>query len=146
MCPANTLIRSLLRYLLTKRDEIVIVDLVAGVEHLGRRTAEYVDIMLIVTEASLKSLETAKKINMLSKEMGIKKIFGVGNKVLNGIDKQTIVQFFEKNQIPMIGLIPYDDKIRRSDISGVLPLDYENPSSGLTHIISISEKLLDESG
>ena len=71
MCPANSLVRTLLRHLLTERDEVVVVDLVAGIEHLGRGTAAHVDTMLIVSEPSLKSLETARRVFTLSKEAGI---------------------------------------------------------------------------
>jgi CO dehydrogenase maturation factor len=65
-CPAHTLVRNLLRSLLTGEYQAVIVDMEAGVEHLGRGTAAYVDMMLIVTDASLKSLETARTIHTIA--------------------------------------------------------------------------------
>jgi CO dehydrogenase maturation factor len=60
MCPANAVVRALLHHLLVKRDEAVVMDLEAGIEHMGRGTAEYVETMLIVTDPSLKSLETTE--------------------------------------------------------------------------------------
>ncbi|MFQ5836557.1 MAG: AAA family ATPase, partial [Candidatus Bathyarchaeia archaeon] len=74
-CPANAVIRELLRHLIVERDEVVVMDMEAGVEHMGRGTARHVDIMLIVADSSLKSLETAKKIYGLATEAGIKNAF-----------------------------------------------------------------------
>lgn len=118
MCPANALIRALLRYLLTKRDEVVVVDLEAGVEHFGRGTAEYVDVMLIVTEASVKSLETVKRIHRLSRDIGIKRILVVGNKIVDAMDEEIVEEFCKINDMPLLGLIPYDNVIRGSDARG----------------------------
>lgn len=138
MCPANALIRAVLRYLLTKRDEVVIVDLEAGVEHLGRGTAEHVDVMLIVTEANLKSLETTKRICRLSREMGIKTIFAVGNKVVDQVDEERTEEFCRANGIPLLGLIPYDEEIRKSDARGAM---LDTRSKGLLSIQQLGEKL-----
>ncbi|MQY61688.1 cobyrinic acid a,c-diamide synthase, partial [archaeon] len=69
-CSANAVVRELLRYLIVERDEVVIVDMEAGVEHMGRGTASQVDIMLIVADSSRKSLEIAKKISAFAHEAG----------------------------------------------------------------------------
>jgi CO dehydrogenase maturation factor len=143
MCPANALIRALLRHLLTKRKEVVVVDMVAGLEHLGRGTVEYVDAILIVSDANLKSLETAKRIYRLSKDMGLKKVFSVGNKVIDDSDERVIRQFFADNAIPLLGLIPYDEEIRRTDAKGGTLIDISNPTSGVLSMMRIGEILLD---
>ncbi|MFH0897439.1 MAG: AAA family ATPase [Candidatus Bathyarchaeota archaeon] len=140
MCPANALVRAILRHLLTKRDEAVIVDMEAGVEHFGRGTAEHVDVMLIVTEPSLKSLETVKRIYKLSKEMGIKTIRAIGNKITDPSDEKTVRDFCQVHSIPIFGLIPYDESIRKSDANGVA---LEAHSKGLNSIQQLSEKILD---
>jgi CO dehydrogenase maturation factor len=142
MCPANTLIRALLRHLLTKREEVVVVDMVAGVEHLGRGTVEHIDVMLIVCEPNLKSLETAKRIFKLSNEMGLKNIFAIGNKVYNDTDGKRIQQYLKKNKIPLLGLIPYDEEIKRTDATGDTVIDIANPTTGVKSIIRIGERLL----
>lgn len=138
MCPANALVRAILRHLLTKRNEAVIVDMEAGVEHFGRGTAEHVNMMLIVTEPSLKSLETVKRIYKLSKDMGIKTIRAVGNKITDPFDEKTVKDFCKANGIPLLGLIPYDENIRKSDAQGI-PLDAH--SKGPNTIQQLSEKL-----
>lgn len=139
MCPANALIRALLRYLLTKRDEVAIVDMEAGVEHFGRGTAEHVDAMLIVTEPNLKSLETVKRICRLSKEMGIKTIFVIGNKITDFYDGEIVEKFCKANDMSLLGLVPYDEDVRKSDARGTMP---DMHSESLLSIQQIGSKLL----
>ena len=138
-CPANAVVRALLRYLLTRRDEVVIVDMEAGTEHLGRGTAKSVDAMLIVSEPSLKALETVKRIYNLTKEMGVPRIFIVGNKVTDQNDVETIVRFCETNEFPLLDLLPYDNIIRKADIDGTL-IGFDSPM--MKKIRNIGEKLL----
>ncbi len=139
MCPANALIRALLRHVLTGRDEAVIVDLEAGVEHFGRGTAEHVDAMLVVAEPSLKSLETAKRIHRLAVGMGVKAVFVVGNKIADLSDAEMVEKFCAANKLSLLGLIPYDDAIRRSDALGAMS---ELDSKGAEVIRRIGDKLL----
>jgi CO dehydrogenase maturation factor len=80
-CPANALVRSLLRHIFVKRDEVVIIDIEASIEHLGRGTAEYVDYMLTLSEPDMKSMYVAEKTLTLAKKLDISKIFLVGNKI-----------------------------------------------------------------
>jgi len=146
MCPANTVIRALLHHLLVKSKEAVVTDMEAGVEHMGRGTAEHVDTMLIVTDSSLKSMETAKKLYALTKDLGIKKTFIVGNKVANSEEGKLIENFTLKNDMPLLGLIPYDEQILKADMSGETPLKYTRISKGIAVIRKIGEKLLIKSG
>lgn len=81
MCPENTFIKSLLAHLIIATDEFVILDMVAGSEHLGRATAKNVDALIIVAEPTNLSVATSRHIRDLSEEMGIKNIFFVGNKI-----------------------------------------------------------------
>lgn len=141
MCPANALVRALLRHLLIRRNEVVVIDMEAGTEHLGRRTAEYVDVMLVVADANLKSLETAKNIYNLSREMGVKQAFIVGNKVLDSLEEGVIKEYCNDNHLPLLDLIPHDEEIRKSDVVGKI-LDLSNESTGLKTIRRMSETLL----
>ena len=146
MCSANALVRSLLRYLLVKRDEAVVVDMEAGTEHLGRGTAEAVDVMLVVTEANLKALETAKRVYKLSEELGIKRIFIVGNKVVGPSDEDMIRRFCDDNDLPLLELIPYDEEMRQADARGDTLIDFSSSSKGISAIQKMGEKLLKTKG
>jgi len=142
MCPANTVIRALLHHLLVKSKEVVVTDMEAGVEHMGRGTAEHVDTMLIVTDSSLKSMETAKKLYILTKDLGIKRAFIVGNKVASSVEGKIIEKFASKNGMPLLVLIPYDEKILKADMRGETPLKYAEVSKGVATIRKMGEKLL----
>ena len=142
MCPANAVLRQLLRYLLVERDEVVVMDMEAGVEHMGRGTAKHVDTMLIVTEPSLKSMETARKIHSLAMDIGVQKIFIVGNKVANSDEAEQIKQFAAHNKFLLLELIPYDEQILKADMRGETLLEAVKDSSGVATIRKIGEELL----
>ncbi|NIP67432.1 AAA family ATPase [Candidatus Bathyarchaeota archaeon] len=143
-CPANAVVRTLLRHLFVARDEAVVVDMEAGVEHMGRGTARHVDIMLIVANPGMKSLETAKRIYNLATETGIDTIFLVGNKVADTRGEQSIREFTASNGIPLLELIPYDDLLLKADIRGETPLQYVEDSKSLRAIYRMGERLLEE--
>jgi CO dehydrogenase maturation factor len=141
-CTANALVRSLLRHLIVERDEAVVMDMEAGVEHMGRGTAKHMDTMLIITDSSLKSLETAKKIRTLATEAGIKRIFLVGNKIGEKDEENAIKQFASGNDLVLLDLIPYDEQISKADRKGETPFNYAKSSAGLRVIERICERLL----
>jgi len=142
MCPANAVVRALLHHLLVRRDEAVVMDLEAGIEHMGRGTAEHVETMLIVADPSLKSLETARKLYNLAKETGIKKAFIVGNKVASSAERDLIEKFTASNGIQLLGFVPYDEQILKADMEGESPLKYAETSKGITSIYEMGKTLL----
>jgi len=143
MCPANTVIRALLHHLLVKRKEAVITDMEAGVEHMGRGTAEHVETMLIVTDSSFKSMETSKKLHSLAKQIGIRESFIVGNKVASQHEGKLIEQFSKRNGIPFLGFVPFDEKILKADMQGETPLKYASQSVGVITIQKMAESLFE---
>ncbi len=140
MCPANALIRSLLRHLLMKPEEAAIVDMEAGIEHFGRGTAEHVDAMLVVTDSGLSSLETAKRICRLAKDAGIRRVFLVGNRTTND-DSQTIRSYAESISVPLIGLLPYDRLLWQLDISHQKQDSLLDASQGFAEARQICKRL-----
>jgi len=141
-CSANAVVRELLRHLIVERDEVVVVDMEAGVEHMGRGTASQVDTMLIVADSSRKSLEIAKKLSALAHEAGIKNVFVVGNRIRDSEEKELITDFTEKNGLPLLALIPYDDTVIKADRVGETPLKYAETSEGVKAIQGIGDILL----
>jgi CO dehydrogenase maturation factor len=142
MCPANTVIRALLHHLIVKMKEVIVTDMEAGVEHMGRATAQHVDTMLVVTDSSFKSMETAKKLYALTKDLGIKTALLVGNKVKNAEEGKLIKNFASQNGIPVLGLIPYDEHVLKADMNGESPLKHAETSGSIAAIRKIGEKLL----
>src|SRR5512136_87772 len=90
-CAENTLLQSLMAHLLVARNEVVILDMAAGIEHLGRATARAVDKLIIVVEPGRKSIETALRIKNLARDIGITAIAAVGNKIRNTADREFII-------------------------------------------------------
>jgi CO dehydrogenase maturation factor len=117
-CPAHSLIKALLRHLIVERDEIVILDMEAGIEHLGRGTAEYVDTLLVVADANRKSRETASTIVRLARESTVSDIRLVGNRVANPREEEILRSCATENGIPLAGLIPFDRAVAEAGISG----------------------------
>jgi len=135
-CAANAVVRALLRHLVVERDEVVLVDMEAGVEHLGRGTAKHVDTMLIVTDSSIKLLETAKNIHKLAKDAGIKQVFLVGNKVANELQMKAIKKFAKSNNLNVLDFVPFDEEVVKAEMHGETPLKY-----GKSSVVNTIEKL-----
>ena len=123
-CAANAVIRALLRHLIVERDEAVLLDMEAGIEHLGRGTARHVDVMLIVTDSSIKSLETAKHIHLLAQDAAIERVYLVGNKVARPVQAATIEEFAESNGLDFLLAVPFDEQVVNAEMKGETPLEY----------------------
>lgn len=115
-CPENALLQALVTHLLLERDELVIMDMEAGVEHLGRGTARAVDKLIIVVEPSRRSVETAYRIRELAKDIGLQNIGVVGNKIRSEKDKDSLVSSMPGFEF--LGFIPYDQAIAEADLAG----------------------------
>lgn len=120
-CPENALLRALLRYLFVARDEVVIVDMEAGLEHLGRGTTGYVNKFIVVVEPGLRSFQTARQIKQLANDLKIKDVWIVGNKIRDIEDKKLIEN--ELRDFKILGYLPYDEKIISSDKLGISAYD-----------------------
>ncbi len=121
-CPENAFLKALLRHLVVERMEALILDMEAGIEHLGRGTAESVDSLIVVVEPGRSSIETAYKIRDLAKEIGIPKIEIVGNKIRENGDKKFILD--NLNGFNFIGFIPYNEKIIEADLKNIPFFEY----------------------
>ncbi|HIP16575.1 MAG TPA: carbon monoxide dehydrogenase [Methanothermococcus okinawensis] len=127
VCPASVLLRRLLRHLILKRDEVVIMDMEAGIEHLGRKTTENVDMMLVVVEPSKKATLTAKRIKKLAEDLGIPRIYAVVNKVRENINSEKFKEIFEEEVgIPILKFLPYSEDVVYMDLKGK-PVDLNSP-------------------
>jgi len=123
-CPESAFLRALLSHLIVQRDEVVLVDMEAGVEHLGRATVKAVDALIVVVEPGSKSIQTAFQVKKLADDIGIKTIYAVGNKVASEEHKALIKNGL--NGIPVLGFISYSDKILESDIKGLAAFTENN--------------------
>ncbi len=120
-CPENALLQALLSHLLVARKEVVILDMEAGIEHLGRGTARAVDKLIVVVEPGRRSIETAFSITKLAAEIGLQSISVVGNKVRNKSDREFLISSLP--DFEFLGFIPYDQAIIDADLANLPILD-----------------------
>ncbi|HTX60727.1 MAG TPA: ArsA-related P-loop ATPase [Methanobacterium sp.] len=141
ICPASVLLKALMRNLILKKDEVIILDMEAGIEHLGRRTAEAVNMMIIVVEPGLKSLETAERIKRLASDIGIKNIMVVFNKVSSKKEEEFLGSKVNDLGLEILGCIPRDDVVVVADMEGGSLINHPE-SVALDSIRRIAENIL----
>ncbi|WP_425057885.1 hypothetical protein [Sporomusa carbonis] len=133
-CPESVLLKSLLNHLVLDTNEAVIVDMEAGLEHLGRGTAQGVDAFIIVVEPGQRSLATARAIAKMAKDLGVHKVYAVVSK-LHGVRLSLIVEAL--GDLPIIGVIPYKVEAVLADWKGA-DLFHSCPD-----LVEEAEKILD---
>ncbi len=115
ICPESALLRALVTHLLLYRDEMLILDMEAGVEHLGRATAQAVDAFLVVLEPGRRSLTTAERVRVLAQDIGITHVYAVGNKVRDQRDWEFLTQH---SPVPALGYLSTNRELRDADMRG----------------------------
>ena len=128
-CPENALLEALVAHLLLQRDEVVIMDMEAGVEHLGRATARAVDKLIIVVEPGKGSIETAYRIRELAKDIGLENAKVVANKIRSEQDRDFLVSAMP--DFEFLGFISYDQSIIEADLAG-------------SPLINLSQRVMEE--
>jgi CO dehydrogenase maturation factor len=113
ICPESALLKTLFTHLLFRKDDVLLLDMYAGVEHLGRATVDFVDAMLVVVEPTRRSLGTAAQIKALAEDIGLKRLFLVGNKVRDESDAAFLAA--ETPGLPLIGTLPADPAVQEAD-------------------------------
>ena len=122
-CGENVLLKSLLSHLFVERDEYVVVDMEAGLEHLGRGTTAYMDALLVVVEPGQRSMQTARQVKSLADDLGIKRVYIVGNKVVAEPDIAMMKEHLAG--LPFLGYMSQNEKILEADKLGVSPYDLD---------------------
>ena len=129
ICPESTLLKALITHIVLARDEVVVMDMEAGIEHLGRATASAVDKLIVVVEPGRRSIETANHIRLLAGDIGLTQVLLVGNKIRSEKDEA-----FLKENLPgfdFLGFMPYDEALIEADLKGISPFEVDTPAIGL---------------
>jgi CO dehydrogenase maturation factor len=121
ICPESVLLRTLVTHMVLLRDEVVVMDMEAGIEHLGRATAQGVDRLIIVVEPGRRSIETATHVKRLAQDLGLKKVAIVGNKIRQATDQEFLTQNLP--DLPILGFLPFDEKVIEADLKGRPPYE-----------------------
>jgi CO dehydrogenase maturation factor len=137
MCPASSFLKALMRHVILKLNSVVILDMEAGVEHLGRGTTKGIDYMIIVVEPGARSIETAGRIAELGRQIGISKFGVVINKATGEVLE--IKNMLKGYDLPVIGSIPFDPGMVKADLDNISPIQIGG--AAISSIIKIFERL-----
>lgn len=129
ICPESTLLKNLVRHIVLARDEAVVLDMEAGLEHLGRGTAMSVDRLIVVVEPGRRSIETAENVRRLATDIGVKRLSFVGNKIRSEKDKAFLVE--QMPDFQFLGFIPYRGDIIEADLDGRPPFEKDKETLAL---------------
>lgn len=121
ICPESALLRALMTHILLRRDEVVLLDMYAGVEHLGRATVDAVDAMLVVVEPTGRSLAAAAQIKSLAGDIGVRRLFLVGSKVQSDAERAYVET--HSPGIPVLGHLPHAPQVSEADRHGQAAYD-----------------------
>ena len=122
ICPEAAILKTLFTHLLFREDDVLLLDMYAGVEHLGRATVDFVDAMIVVVEPTRRSLGTATQIKKLANDIGLKRLYLVGNKVRNSEEEKFLES--ETPGLPVLGFMPADLKVQEADRLGIPVYDH----------------------
>jgi CO dehydrogenase maturation factor len=115
MCSEGVFLKAFMRDLLVNRDDVAILDMEAGIEHLGRGTAENVDVFVVVVEPGARSVQTAHQVRALAADIGVRDVVAVGNKVRDEADAKFLREALD---VELLGMLPESDEVRRADRDG----------------------------
>jgi CO dehydrogenase maturation factor len=138
-CPENVLLRQLLKHLVVERDEIVIADMEAGIEHMTRGTSEAVDAFIVVVEPGQRSIQTANTVKEMAKGLGVKKVFFVANKIRSDED----IEFLKSHikGVQFLGALKFNQSLMDSDIRGISP--FHGSPEAVSQVKEIKQQLDD---
>ena len=122
VCPEHVMLKSILSAMTYRKDDVVIMDMEAGLEHLGRGTAANMDQFIVVIEPGARSVQTYRNVKRLAKDLGVKRVRVVANKVRDAQDEE-----FVRNAIPaedLLGIIHYNTEVIDADRNGKSPYDF----------------------
>ena len=137
VCPEHVMLKRIINNMVLHRDDVVIMDMEAGLEHLGRGTTEGVGQFIVVIEPGARSIQTYKNVKRLASDLGVKQVRVVANKVRNEEDEA-----FVKSKIPeedLLGFIHYNTEVMDADRQGKSPYDFSKTVTD--EIIKIKKKI-----
>ncbi len=137
ICPESTILKALMNHLVLFRDDVVVMDMEAGVEHLGRATSASVDALIIVVNPGARSRAAADKIRQLGADIGIKRILVLGNRV-KGVEHEELI----RSSLPdfeILGFLPEHDEVVAADREGRRP--FENISDAPQEFYDVVKSL-----
>jgi CO dehydrogenase maturation factor len=142
MCRAHATVRGLLGELVGNADDVAIADMEAGLEHFSRGTPRHADAVVAVLEPYYRSLETGARVIDLARELGVRAVHAVANKVRGTADEKAIEDFCRAHNLRLLGTVPHDDAVLEADRAGGAVLDRAPGSTSMKAVECIADRLL----
>lgn len=133
--------RSLVGEIVSTASELTVMDMEASIEHMSRGTVRYVDALLVVVEPYYRSLETAGRIIPLAEGLGIKRIYGIANKLRSPQDEEAVRAYCRSHNLQLIATIPFDENVVEADRTGRAVIDYDASSSIVKELSGVADFL-----
>jgi len=124
-----------------EQHEVTILDTEASPEHLARGTARFADAMLAVVEPYYKSLETGRRMAVLARDLGLDEVALVANKIRDERDLEAVRQFADRHELPLAGVVPFDDGLAGAERAGQAPLDFAPDGPSVAAIGKLAERM-----
>jgi CO dehydrogenase maturation factor len=141
-CPENALVKRLLKHLILAKEEVLIMDMEAGIEHLGRGTVKVMDLLIVVLEPGMRSVKVAQQIKKLGEELGIQRFGAILNKVQDKErDLKIISEKLSELSIPILGTIPFNKELVQADLNGMPPYEIDDNDEINSEILNIQNKI-----
>ncbi len=141
LCSEHITIRDMLGHMAEQESQLTILDMEASVEHMGRGTPRYADVLLIVTEPYYRSLETTGRLAPLARDIEIKQIYVVANKVRSSRDEEAIRQYCAEHGLEVLAVLPFDEEVLEAEQSGTPILETDPESAYVTKVEQLLERL-----
>ena len=133
----------MLGQLIEQADQLTIVDMEASVEHMSRGTVRHTDMMLVVTEPYYRSLETTGRTANLARELGIKQVNVVANKVRSAQDEEAIRRYCAERGLEIVAVLPFDEGVLQADNEGTPILDRQPQPAYVGLVQRLADRLLE---
>jgi len=121
ICPASTMLKALMTHMVLLSKDALILDMEAGLEHLGRGTSRGVDFLVVVVEPGRRSVDTANHIKQLAADLGMTRVLIVGNKIRGDKDREYLQKALDGFEF--LGFMDYDDEVIACDMEAICPAD-----------------------
>lgn len=143
MCGSHTCVREIIHTAMTdENDRVTVLDMEASMEHMKRGTAKHVDTMITIVEPYYRSLEAAGRFASMAKELGIKQVYAVANKVKNDREQEAINQFCSSRKLEVLETIPFDEQVGEADLQGLSIMDFDKNAKIIKHLRSLAVQLV----
>jgi len=141
-CPESAFLKTLLTHTILQRQELIIVDLAAGVEFMGRASVQGIDVLIVVVEPGARSIETAQKIVKMARQMGLKNVAAIANKITE--DHQVEIIKSELKEVDVLASLDYNPSLLRADLQR--ESIFEAAGQLVSRMKDVKERLVDLAG